>query len=1713
MAAGARPGASPAPPRTHTDTSDSDDEPPPTRYGGARSAGDSPPGPAPKTIKEGYLMKQTWSFQRWQRRFFRLRGRILYYAKYRESSFFDEIELIGPSFSECNIKNVNHSFQVITPCRSLVLCAETRRDMEEWLSALKSAVPGGPPDMLNGEHHWYATSHARPTYCNVCREALHGVPPHGLSCEVCKCKAHKRCAGRTPPNCKWTTLASIGSHIIEDEHGNITMPHQWMEGNLPVASKCGICDKTCGSVLRLQDWRCLWCRVCVHSSCRPGWRARCPLPPWRVSLVPPTALHAAADDGWRPERPPHASPLLVFVNSKSGDNQGVKFLRRFKQLLNPAQVFDLTAGGGPGPGLKLFRHLDPFRVLVCSGDGSVGWVLAEIDNLNMHKQCQVAVLPLGTGNDLARVLGWGASCDDDAHLPLLLERYEQASAKMLDRWSIMAFERPLGSTVGSSSGGTTTGERGNRTNAVEEAINAYLDTIGQSVEAGCTNVAGSYTTESLCEAVQELTWLTNSETTRQTQARLASLLDALRLPAIPSPSPSCTTLEKHAREKTEKEEVNERARLAGSRATEIRRRADNLRKAVNTALHPPDTLKVAAYEPRGSGSWELLPAPRQFADGSRRSSATSEMGPPSDSIPDVDEDLARLFPMCISQASKSPDQLSACEPRDDNSNKSMELPSLSDKFLFRGLAPSFEFSGSCANLMKLRESNESRGDSSEICDVSLFKVPCLVVSNEKSYDSPLQRGQAYESDKMTIIDIDEEQTKISEIPTSSKRRLSRESPAKRGQSPDPTSDDKDLSDILSAMSNEECSVSSDVLDQKPFQAPQNLDGEDVNGHICHIDSPETSDTTTCPNSETIHGESIMDDMSSVLGQDLILAMIGKNGEIENTFTDETTLFTSDTTSELQMDSRNPSLEKYDDRIFNFLHKSKKKDLEEKFGFENKVFNLAATTETVKYCSLAQFVEGNDIARKSFKRHLRHSSKKKERLESALSKQNVLDEEVECLENTKDDLNKGSCNSNLSSSVATEETVLEQVFAFKEDFEKEFKPSSTEEQHVGFNLKITEEIPYDKFKLGIDITSKLNDEMKKSSGGEIPQKDFLTFNMEMDSPVGGRMFPRVSVVVEPPSPSSSDGQRGNGIMLGGNGLGGNGLGGGLLGGPLWPRERRCSDNGPRTSLDVERCPSATRRISCGSLFQPGEAGRLSKSASSIWGPGTILLGANKNKNSLEGTKKTLPIINPLVRLPAWPHVSGLVGRCLLANADALCAAVSPLMDPQETLLEGFYERSVMNNYFGIGIDAKISLDFHQKREEHPEKCRSRARNYMWYGVLGSREWVQRTYRHLGQRVQLECDGQKIPLPELQGIVVLNIPSFMGGTNFWGCDGGGPFLPPSFDDRVLEVVAVFGSAQMAASRLINLQRHRIAQCRNVQINILGSEGVPVQVDGEAWLQPPGMIRIMHKNRAQVLCRSRALETSLKTWGEKQKLTSAQIAGGAGSGTPLQTSLTHATSLDELPPAELAQLLVFIETANTLIKWLKMSSITASGGSEDGPNLYARACDASTRVDNLTPSGRLLPAGELRQELAKLAKILAELCTSGESIGGSPQLQQALKATRQQLTLVKDQGGLASLQPPDSETDQRGGRRGWLRSAGRRRSSVSVNVVGAAAVKLWGTSEVETWLNSLQLGEHVEAFASHDITGRELLSLARRDLRDLGVTKVGHVKRILQAIKDLQ
>lgn len=59
---------------------------------------------------------------------------------------------------------------------------------------------------------------------------------------------------------------------------------------------------------------------------------------------------------------------------------------------------------------KSIRH--NLRVMVAGGDGTVGWVLGCLGELyvqNREPVPPVAVIPLGTGNDLSRSFGWGAS--------------------------------------------------------------------------------------------------------------------------------------------------------------------------------------------------------------------------------------------------------------------------------------------------------------------------------------------------------------------------------------------------------------------------------------------------------------------------------------------------------------------------------------------------------------------------------------------------------------------------------------------------------------------------------------------------------------------------------------------------------------------------------------------------------------------------------------------------------------------------------------------------------------------------------------------------------------------------------------------------------------------------------------------------------------------------------------------------------------------------------------------------------------------------------------------------------------------------------------------------------------------------------------------------------------------------------------------------------
>ncbi|EPB70399.1 diacylglycerol kinase accessory domain protein [Ancylostoma ceylanicum] len=224
---------------------------------------------------------------------------------------------------------------------------------------------------------------------------------------------------------------------------------------------------------------------------------------------------------------------------------------------------------------------------------------------------------------------------------------------------------------------------------------------------------------------------------------------------------------------------------------------------------------------------------------------------------------------------------------------------------------------------------------------------------------------------------------------------------------------------------------------------------------------------------------------------------------------------------------------------------------------------------------------------------------------------------------------------------------------------------------------------------------------------------------------------------------------------------------------------------------------------------------------------------------------------------------------------------------------------MNNYFGIGLDAKIALEFHNKREES-DKTRSRSRLFMWYGILGGKELMHRTYRNLDQRIRLECDGVPIDLPSLQGIVILNIPSYSGGANFWGSAKDETFAVQSFDDRLLEV------------------------------------------DGEPWLQPPGIMQIVHKNRAQLLVRNPAFDATLKKWEEQKERSTAPS-------TPTSVSASATTPGEDLPFVRRAA--EFVELVESEIAQLGVSSGFLEALEAAATSVRAAEVVVSLKVSNLT------------------------------------------------------------------------------------------------------------------------------------------------------------------
>ncbi|XP_072251225.1 diacylglycerol kinase theta [Leuresthes tenuis] len=162
---------------------------------------------------------------------------------------------------------------------------------------------------------------------------------------------------------------------------------------------------------------------------------------------------------------------------------------------------------------------------------------------------------------------------------------------------------------------------------------------------------------------------------------------------------------------------------------------------------------------------------------------------------------------------------------------------------------------------------------------------------------------------------------------------------------------------------------------------------------------------------------------------------------------------------------------------------------------------------------------------------------------------------------------------------------------------------------------------------------------------------------------------------------------------------------------------------------------------------------------------------------------------------------------------------------------------MNNYFGLGIDAELSLDFHLAREDEPDKFTSRFHNKGVYVKVGLQK-ISHT-RSLHRELQLQVDSQNVPLPSIEGLIFLNIPSWGSGADLWGSEVDSRHEKPSIDDGLLEVVGVTGVVHMGQVQSGLRSGIRIAQGNYIRLTV--SKAIPVQVDGEPWIQPPGHIII--------------------------------------------------------------------------------------------------------------------------------------------------------------------------------------------------------------------------------------------------------------------------------
>ena len=115
---------------------------------------------------------------------------------------------------------------------------------------------------------------------------------------------------------------------------------------------------------------------------------------------------------------------IFLVNNKSGSRRGIKIKELLNELYIPTyDMYNLSKSDELQS--ELNKLIDSNTVIcICGGDGSISWASSIIDKCVTKIFPKICVVPMGTGNDFSRTLGWGIKNLSDVKLFQLLEKIQ-----------------------------------------------------------------------------------------------------------------------------------------------------------------------------------------------------------------------------------------------------------------------------------------------------------------------------------------------------------------------------------------------------------------------------------------------------------------------------------------------------------------------------------------------------------------------------------------------------------------------------------------------------------------------------------------------------------------------------------------------------------------------------------------------------------------------------------------------------------------------------------------------------------------------------------------------------------------------------------------------------------------------------------------------------------------------------------------------------------------------------------------------------------------------------------------------------------------------------------------------------------------------------------------------------------------------------------------